>query len=153
MCVLYRNASVYSGCVRMVNCSDVKDSALIVDLMTASRHANLYQYVCSSNIREGSSRYILVARFSLWHHLLLLLSNNFLSCAHTSQVAIRDCLWVGSLVCSLNQRMFLYSRPGILISMTWSSFTTASIYNVSCPMWFCVVRVLRYVAMRATNYR
>ena len=57
MYVLYRNASMYSGCVKMIDCSDVEDSALIVDKMTADRHANLYQYVCSSNIREGSSTF------------------------------------------------------------------------------------------------
>ena len=53
--MLYRNASVYGGCVEMIDCFDVEDSALIVYKMTADRHANLYQYVCYSHIREGSS--------------------------------------------------------------------------------------------------
>jgi len=46
---------VYSGCVKVIDCFGVKDKSLIVDKMTADRHAALHQHVCSGNVREGSS--------------------------------------------------------------------------------------------------
>jgi len=55
VCVLrvYRNASLYSGCVKTIDCMGVNDNNLFRDVQTAKRHAELNQNVCANARREG----------------------------------------------------------------------------------------------------
>jgi len=55
VCVFYRNASLYSGCVTTIQCAGVKDNDLYLDVLTAVRHAELHQNVCANAVREGPS--------------------------------------------------------------------------------------------------
>jgi len=53
--VFYRNASLYSACVNTLNCTGIRDNNLFLDVLTARRHAELYQNVCADAVREGLS--------------------------------------------------------------------------------------------------
>ena len=58
LCVLYRNASVYSTCVGATDCSGTKDINLFLGQQTASMHADLHKDVCSNDVRDGQCRYL-----------------------------------------------------------------------------------------------
>jgi len=58
VCVLFRNASVFSSCVNTINCSQSTNYILVFDYITVKRHAELHQNVCADNIRKGRSPYL-----------------------------------------------------------------------------------------------
>ena len=53
--MFYRNASLFSGCVNMMDCSGGVDSSLFLDVLTLRRHVEVNQNVCANAVREGPS--------------------------------------------------------------------------------------------------